>query len=88
MGDVVLGEIARNASDRSGQGLAYLLDFAVTTVTPALLAIPVLALGFGRLSGTGARALALGVEVNDIGYIVVDTEQKTKPRTKIARPIV
>lgn len=57
----VFGEIARNAAERSGQGLAYLLDFALTTITPALLAIPVLALGLGKLSGTGARALVLGV---------------------------
>lgn len=57
----VLGEIVRNAPDRSGEGLAYLVDFAITTITPALLVIPVLALGFRKLSGTGARALVLGL---------------------------
>lgn len=57
----LLVELFVRAPERTPEGLEYALDFAITTITPVLLVIPVLALLVGKLSGTGARALALGI---------------------------
>ncbi|MEZ6015515.1 MAG: hypothetical protein R3F49_10400 [Planctomycetota bacterium] len=45
---------------RAEAGVAALWDFLRTTVSPALLVFPLIALGMGELSGIGRRALALG----------------------------
>jgi len=55
----LLGQLLLPDAARASRGLSYLGDFALTTVVPVLLVFPVLALAAGRLSGTGARALAL-----------------------------
>jgi hypothetical protein len=48
-------------TERVVEGLRYLRDFIVCGVTPALALIPLAALATGRLSGAGARALALAL---------------------------
>jgi len=44
---------------RVREGLAALSDFTRVTVSPFLVIIPLLLLAFGKLSGTGRRALAI-----------------------------